>query len=126
MRSIGAVLFGWLIFAVSTIVLFKLAGRDPHASASQGFVIFGTLCGMAFAVASGFVAAWLAGAWEVEHSLALSTIIAAAGAASLLSNNAQGAHWSEIAALLIIAPMAMVGGYIRIRQLGKNVSRLGS
>jgi hypothetical protein len=77
------------------------------------------LYGMFFAAAGGFVAAWLARRWEFEHSLAVAAVIAAGGAASILATPGQ-ALWTQLSALLIMAPMAMAGGYLRQRQVGST------
>jgi hypothetical protein len=115
-----AVIAGYLVFVASTLALFKLSGHDPHAPASLTFMGLSVLYGMFFAAVGGFIAAWLARRWEFEHSLAVATLIAASGAASLLARPGPGALWTQLAAVLIMAPMAMVGGYLRQRQVGST------
>jgi hypothetical protein len=117
LRSVIAVIVGYLVFAASAVVLFRISGRDPHAPASLTFMMLSVLYGMFFAAVGGFVAAWLARRWEFEHSLAVAGLIAAGGAASLLASPGR-ALWTELSAVLIMAPMAMVGGYLRRRQTG--------
>jgi hypothetical protein len=75
------------------------------------------LYGIFFAVLAGFLAAFLAKRWEFEHALAVSGLIAVAGAISLLAQAGQDAIWTQLAVLLLIAPSAMLGGYLRLRQL---------
>ncbi|MBZ5600243.1 MAG: hypothetical protein LAN83_18205 [Acidobacteriia bacterium] len=117
LRSVIAVIAGYLVFAASAAALFKISGRDPHAPASLTFMGLSVLYGMFFAAVSGYIAARLAGRWEFEHSLAVAAVIAAGGAASLLASPGQ-ALWTHLGALLIMAPMAMAGGYLRQRQAG--------
>jgi hypothetical protein len=38
-RSVLAVIAGYVVFALSAILLFRLSGRDPHAPAEIGFVL---------------------------------------------------------------------------------------
>ena len=116
-RSVIAVIAGYLVFAVSALLLFRLSGRDPHAPAEIGFVIVTIVYGMLFATLAGFLAALLGKRFEMEHALAVASLIAALGAASLLASVKSGAIWSQLAAILIIAPCAMLGGYLRQRQL---------
>jgi hypothetical protein len=116
-RSVIAVIAGYLVFAVSALLLFRLSGRDPHAPAEIGFVIVTVVYGMLFATLAGFLAALLGKRFEMEHALAVASLIAALGAASLLASVKSGAIWSQLAAILIIAPCAMLGGYLRQRQL---------
>ena len=117
-RSVIAVLAGYLVFGVSAVVLFKASGRDPHVPAGLGFMLLSSLYGIFFAAVGGFLAAWLARRYEFEHALAVAGLIAVAGAASLLTRPGQGAMWTELAALLIMAPAAMAGGWARQRQVG--------
>lgn len=116
LRSIIAVVVGYLLFAASAFALFRISGHDPHAPANASFMGLSILCGMLFAAVAGFVAAWLAGRLEFEHSLAVAALIAAGGAASLLASPGH-ALWTQISAVLVMAPMAMVGGYARHRQV---------
>lgn len=116
-RSVVAVIAGYLVFAVSAILLFRLSGHDPHAPAEIGFVLVTIVYGMLFATLAGFLAALLGKRFEMEHSLAVASLIAALGAASLLASVKSGAIWTQLAAILIIAPCAMLGGYLRQRQL---------
>lgn len=120
LRSVIAVIAGYLVFTASAVALFKITGRDPHAPAGLVFMGLSVLYGMCFAAVGGFVSAWLARRWEFEHSLAVAGLIAASGAASLVARPGQGALWTQLAAVLIMAPMAMAGGYLRLRQVGST------
>jgi len=120
LRSIVAVLSGYLLFAASAVALFWLSGRDPHAPASALFQLFTTLYGMLFAGLGGFVAAVLARRSEFEHGFAVATLIAVIGAASLLGTLGHGSLWTQLAAILIMAPMAMVGARFRARQVRRS------
>ncbi|HZQ67967.1 MAG TPA: hypothetical protein VFA68_05545 [Terriglobales bacterium] len=116
-RSVVAVIAGYLIFAASAVVLFRWTGRDPHAPAEIWFVIVTIVYGLFFATLAGFVAALLGKRFEMEHALAVASLIAALGAASLLAEVKSDAIWTQLAAILIIAPSAMLGGYLRQRQV---------
>jgi hypothetical protein len=120
-RSVIAVVAGYLIFAVSAIALFKLSGQAPHAPASIGFMIISILYGIVFAALSGFVAAWMAKRYEFEHGLAVASVIAAIGAASWLTSAGSDAKWTQLAALLVMAPSAIAGGWYRARQVGESL-----
>lgn len=114
LRSVFAVAVGYLVFAASAILLFKLSGHDPRSYDSVSFMMLSVLYGFFFATLAGFVAALIGGRFEIEHSLAVASLIAAAGAASLLMRSALGAVWTQLAALLVMAPSAMAGGYLRM------------
>ena len=114
---VGPVLVQFSLAAASAVVLFRVTGRDPHASAELGFVVLSVVYGLFFATLAGFVAALLGKRFEMEHALAVASLIAALGAASLLGSVKSGAIWTQLAVILIIAPSAMLGGYLRQRQV---------
>lgn len=116
-RSVVAVLLGYMVFAVSALALFRLSGRDPHAAHDVPFMLWSVLYGVLFAALGGFLAAWVAESWEIEHALGVSCLIAVSGAISLLTQSADSAMWTQLAALLIMAPAALAGGYLRSRQV---------
>jgi len=116
-RSVIAVAVGCVVFSASALALFRISGQDPHSPADVSFMAASVAYGIFFAALAGFLAAWLAKRWEFEHSLAVACLIAVGGAISLLTRPAQGAMWTQLAALLVMAPSAMLGGYMRLRQI---------
>ena len=115
-RSAIAVAAGFLLFAGATLALFSISGRNPHAPASLVFMASSTLYGMLFAALGGFVAVWLAKRSRFQHAFAVAFLIAVVGAASILGRSERDSIWPHIVAVLAMAPMAMVGGYVRLRQ----------
>src|SRR3954470_6027016 len=116
-KSIAGVVVGYLLFAVSAVLLFQLAGRDPHAEQPMGFVVFSVLYGMAFAAAGGFVAATIAARKPRQHAAAVALILAIGASASLLAQPGAGSRWSQVTALIFMAPAALAGGFVRSRQV---------
>jgi peptidoglycan/LPS O-acetylase OafA/YrhL len=110
---------GYLLFAVSAFAFFRLSGHDPHATAGAGFMIVSILYGLFFSVLGGYIAAAVAGEgkYEIEHAFAVATLIAAIGAASLIAESPAESKWTQLSAILIVAPAAILGGYLRRRQL---------
>lgn len=119
LRSVAAVLMGYLLFAISAFAFFRLSGHEPHAPAAVAFMIASVLYGLFFSVLGGYVAAAVAGEgkYEIEHAFAVATLIAAIGAASLIAESPAESKWTQLSAILIVAPAAIVGGYLRRRQL---------
>ncbi len=114
MRSVIAVVAGYLVFAVSAGLLFGLSGRNPKVWPGIGFAVFSTLYGMAFAFAAGCIAARLARGNPVHHAAAEAAMIALVAALSMLLQ-AQGASiWSEVSVLLFMAPAAAASGFSRL------------
>ena len=56
MRTFLAVVAGYLIFALSAVLLFHLTNVDPHSPAAIGFKLLTIAYGLAFATLAGFVA----------------------------------------------------------------------
>jgi hypothetical protein len=113
LRSIAAVLVGYVVFAASAFAVFRLSGHAPHAPASAGFMAITVASGVLFAVAGGYVAGWLAGRRPVAHAAGTAALLALGAAASLAATVGHGAVWSQLAALLLMAPAAVLGGRLR-------------
>jgi uncharacterized membrane protein YfcA len=94
-----------------------MTGQDPHAAAAIAFVLSSSLAGMLFAGIGGFVSAMIAGRRPMAHAIATALLLAAGATASLISTLAHsGAIWSQVAALAVMAPCAIAGGWLRSRQ----------
>jgi hypothetical protein len=117
MKSILAVLAGYLVFGVSTILLFAVTGVDPQQEPGLGFRIWSTVYGVFFALTGGYVAARIAGRKEVAHAIAVACILALLATVSLIAQPSHGSLWSQIAALGFMAPAAILGGMVRGRQV---------
>lgn len=115
LRSIGSVILGYAVFALSAFAFFRLTGQAPHAQAPLFIMITSILVGIVAAFAGGYVAARLAGRRPAAHGLAVAAILAIGATASLVSTLGQGAIWSQVAALVLMAPSAALGGWVRAR-----------
>ena len=111
-RSIAAVLAGYLVFAVTAVLLFRLAHQDPHGPVELRFGALSTLYGAFFAALGGYLAGWIAGRRPFTHGCVVGAAIALGAAATLIAQPG-AAIWSELAALLVMAPMAALGGFLR-------------
>jgi len=110
-RSIVAIIVGYFVFAVSAVLLFRLSGVDPHAAVPTWFLLATVLYGCAFSALGGYLAAWIAGRRAFLHAAVLTIVIAAGALASLIARPGKGAIWSQLTALLLMAPSALLGGY---------------
>lgn len=118
-RSIGAVVFGYLLFAFSAFAFFRLSGQPPHQDAPLSLMLGSVAVGVVAALLGGYVAAWLAGRRPLAHGVAVALLLVLGATISLLSTLGHGAIWSQLAALLLMAPSAAFGGWVRARQLGR-------
>jgi hypothetical protein len=115
LRSIGAVAAGYLVFAGSAALLFQLSGQDPHAPSTATFKIGSIVWGCGFALVAGFLTAHIAGRKPSTHGAVLAALVAAGALVSLIASG--GARWSQLSALLLMAPLVWVGGAVA----GKDV-----
>jgi hypothetical protein len=112
-RSVIAVVTGYLIFAISSGLLFQLSGRDPHVMPDIGFFISSILWGVAFAMLGGFVASRIAAGRKSLHALGVAAMIAVTAVAAMLVEWNAGSVWSQAGVLLLMAPAAASGGYLK-------------
>lgn len=124
-RSILGVFIGYAIFAVSAVVLFHGTGRDPHAQQDARFTAMAIVYGMAFAAVGGLVSAVIAGRRPVLHSAIVGAILALGALASLLSRPGAGAIWSQLGAIVLMAPSTLAGGAAASLLTRRNRRALG-
>lgn len=110
-RNIAAVIAGYLIFAVSAVLLFNLSGIDPHAETGLmtkfGVVIFGCV----FSFIGGYIAKLIAAANSLSVNIVLAVLMAAFAAFSFFES--PGEHYTQIAAIFLFAPASLIGGIAR-------------
>jgi pimeloyl-ACP methyl ester carboxylesterase len=113
-RSVLAVVVGYLVFAGSAALLFQITGQAPHAPASPEFMASSILYGVVFAGLGGYVAARVARHQPARHAALVAGLIALGAVISLVMGS--GSAWSQVAAILLMAPAAWVAGYWRARR----------
>jgi hypothetical protein len=114
-RSIGAVVAGYFIFAASAVLLFQLSGREPHADVPWTFKLASILWGGVFALVGGWLAAHVSVRRPATHAAFVAVLIAAGAIASLLARPSD-AMWSQVSALVVMAPCAWLGGVLAARR----------
>jgi hypothetical protein len=112
LRSIAAVVLGYIVFAVSAALLFQVLGANPHAPQSTGFMAGTVAFGMAAAFLGGLLATRLAPRRRGLHAGLESLLIAAGATASLLASPPADATWSQWTALFLMAPSASVAALV--------------
>jgi len=115
MRAFLAVLAGYLIFAGSAVLLFRVTKVDPHSPAAVGFELLTTVYGVAFALLGGFVTGKIARRTDLNCGIALALLIALGATVSMIARPGEGALWTQTAALLLFAPASLAGDWIRRR-----------
>jgi hypothetical protein len=115
LRSVVAVLLGYIVFASSAFALFRLSGQAPHEVVSVPFMLVSIASGVVFALTGGYIAGWIAGRRPRAHGVAMAALLALGAGVSLASTLGHGAVWSQVAALTLMAPSAVLGGWLRAR-----------
>ncbi|HEX8798725.1 MAG TPA: hypothetical protein VF772_08935 [Terriglobales bacterium] len=115
MRAFLAVFVGYLIFAGSAVVLFRVTKVDPHSPAAVGFELLTIVYGFAFALLGGFVTGKIARRTDLNCGIALALLIALGATVSMIARPGEGALWTQTAALLLFAPASLAGDWIRRR-----------
>jgi hypothetical protein len=110
LRSIVAVVLGYLLFAFSAVVLFRVTARDPHAVQSFAFELLTVAYGIAFAALGGYTAARLAPDHPARHAAIMAALLALGATVSLIAAPGPGATWTQWCALLLMAPSALLAG----------------
>lgn len=118
MRGVLAVVSGYMIFAGSAVLFFRLTNVDPHSSAAVGFETLTVAYGLAFALLGGFVAGNIAHRTDLMSGIVLALVIALGATVSIIARPGAGALWTQTAALLLFAPASVAGDWIRIRRRG--------
>jgi peptidoglycan/LPS O-acetylase OafA/YrhL len=114
-RSILGVIFGYLVFAISAVLLFRITNRNPDDPAEFAFVAFSIAYGACFGMLAGLIAARVAGRRQVLHAGIVAVLVALGAAISIAFHPRQGSLWTQLSAIFIFAPSAMLGGYVRSR-----------
>lgn len=114
MRAVLGIVLGYVIFSGSAVALFEGARVDPHAPASTGFAAFTIAYGIVFAGIGGWVAGLIGRRPDTRCGLVLAVIIGMGALASILATpGGVAAHWTQIAALLLMAPAGWLGDRLR-------------
>lgn len=111
LRSALAVGAGDAIFGLSAFLLFRFAERDPHAPAPVEFMIATVAVGVIAAAIGGWVTAGIASHHRREHAGVLGVLIASGALISLVLRPGAGAIWTQIAAVVLMAPAALAGSW---------------
>ena len=123
LRSIGAVIGGFLVLAVLSTAMDTALEKTiwpglAQAHASTGVWIFVTFYRAVFSIFGCYIAARLAPSRSMAHALALGVIgviLSSLGAYVMWS---LGTHWYPIALIVIALPCAYIGGWLYERSRG--------
>jgi len=111
-RNVAAILAGYTLFVISSLILFRVAGVDPHRPASMNFQMLTVVYGAVFSFLSGFLVQLIAKIKQIVLNYILALVIAGFAVLSLIK--ADGVYWSQLLAIIIFAPVSFWGGLFYI------------
>lgn len=115
-RSILSFIVGYLIFAVSMVLLWMIFGYKPKDVPPDGFLVFSVFFECLFAFGGGYVSALVAARKQLVHTGILAGIVAILGVLSLVCPQNELPWWANLATAFPIAPCFLLGGLMTIRQ----------
>ena len=112
LRAIGAAFCGYLVFALTGVALGQFSGRNLHAAQPLWFIGLTTVYGVIFAGLGAILANRIAPHrnWAV---ILMTGLLIAGAVGSLIASPAADARWSQWAALLFMAPSALLAPRLR-------------
>jgi hypothetical protein len=114
LKNILAVVVGYAIFVISTVLLFKISAIDAHADPSVGVMILVIAWGMVFSIAGGLVAQMISASGNLTINYILGIMIAGFATFSLF--NTTGNHYSQLAAIFLFAPSSILAGLTYLKK----------
>jgi len=109
MRSICAVAAGYVVFGALATLIFQLSGQDPHDAAPVAFKLATVVWGAVCALMAGWLTARIAVRRPTTHAAVLAGVIVL-GAAVSMAARPNDAAWTQAAAIVVMAPCALLGG----------------
>ena len=113
LRHAVAVIVGYVIFAALAAALFALSHRDPHVPQDWLFTVFSIVYGILAAALAGYVAGSVGRDRPLSHARTLAVAIATVAIVSLFARPGGGAVWTQLSAIFLFAPCALLGGWLR-------------
>jgi len=114
LRNILSVIAGYAIFVVTSLLLFKVSGKDPHADPTTLFFVLTLGYGMLFSFLSGLLTKLIANTKSLQMNYILAIIIA--GFATFSFFKTEGNHWTQLLAIFVFAPVSVLGGVYKMRR----------
>ena len=113
-KNFIAIITGYAIFVLTSLLLFNLSKHNAHAPATIRFQIFTAVYGIVFSILSGFVSQLIANKKNLSINYGLAILIA--GFATFSFFKADGSHWTQLLAIFIFAPISILGGVFYLRR----------
>ncbi|KRB53493.1 hypothetical protein [Flavobacterium sp. Root186] len=113
-RQILGIIFGYAIFVISSVLLFKFSEVNPHEEASKLFMALTFVYGTVFSFISGLVTQLIAKTKNLKVNYVLFIILAGFATFSLFKSG--GSSWTQLLAIFVFAPVSILGGLFWIKR----------
>jgi hypothetical protein len=112
-RSIISIITGYVSFSIAVLILWLVFGYGPKDVPPDNFLIFSIFCEAFLSAGSGYLTALIAQHRELLHTGILAAIFVIVGLGSLIFKTYPYPYWVSLSIVIINAPCALLGGYIR-------------
>ncbi len=117
-RSILAVISGYLAFYLAMMILWLAFGYGPrHEVPSTQFLVISAFFEALFALGSGYLIAYLAKRRELLHAGFLAGVLVISGILYLLCKLNHYPAWVPWVVILVHAPCVLLGAFLRKRKV---------
>ena len=121
-RSVLAVVIGFLIFAVFIRMLNVFTGIAESGGAVMNFLVLSVTWTVAAAVLAGYMAARIAGSREFPHAAALGLLMVIVSLASMRQEGINQPGWYQTTIAGCGPISAMIGAAIRLLTKGRQTA----
>jgi hypothetical protein len=134
-RSIAAVIVGYLAMAIpigltTAVHMVKVLGKMPqpgqHMDLPVSFGVVNLIYGTLYAVFGGYVCAVIAKQNRMKHGLALAGLVFLLSLVSVYIDRGQQPVWYQVMLVILGAPGAAAGAWIRARRDVSQQSAAGT
>lgn len=115
-RAVLGILVGYAVFAVTAIALFRVTRQDPHAIPSPAFLAGSIAWGVAWSAIAGYLASVIAGRRDLVAGVGVALLTTLGAVMSIVMQPDARNYWSQIAAIVAMAPAAVVGAHVHRRR----------
>ena len=122
LRSIVSIVVGFIVWYASVVILWILFGYNAGNMPSSDFLMFSVVVEALFAVGVGYLTALIAKKKEHIHGIILGIVFAVYGIVDLIIyflKDFEMPFWVPVTTIVIIAPCAVLGGWLRSRRVDR-------
>ena len=132
-RSILSIIFGYLIVVAFVVggemaltALFPEAAPQPGELPDSAYLVYNLTSGFFCMVIGAYVTAVMAGRGAMKHAIGLATISIAMSMVSMVKYGQEQPIWYSVALMFMALPSALLGGFLRARQMQDPAPQLAT